>query len=79
MLCQTVRMLEDMIDDKNDDDSVNLFCSSSCVMAHKVQTVSASGMREYYRFWKYVDPAFISLFSGSFDLWFCFVLLCLFL
>uniref|UniRef100_H3D187 Zinc finger MYM-type containing 4, tandem duplicate 1 n=1 Tax=Tetraodon nigroviridis TaxID=99883 RepID=H3D187_TETNG len=45
MLCQTARMLEDMIDDRNDDDSVNLFCSSSCVMAHKVQTVSASGTR----------------------------------
>uniref|UniRef100_A0A8C2XSA9 TRASH domain-containing protein n=1 Tax=Cyclopterus lumpus TaxID=8103 RepID=A0A8C2XSA9_CYCLU len=27
------------------DDSVNLFCSSSCVMAFKVQTVSASGAR----------------------------------
>lgn len=45
MLCQTARTLEDMIDNKNDDDSVNLFCSSSCVMAHKVQTVSASGTR----------------------------------
>lgn len=44
MLCQTARMLEDMIDNKNDDDSVNLFCSSSCVMAYKVQTVSASGI-----------------------------------
>lgn len=45
MLCQAARMLEDMVDNKNDDDSVNLFCSSSCVMAYKVQTVSASGIR----------------------------------
>lgn len=45
MLCQTSRMLEDMIDTKNDDYSVSLFCSSSCVMAHMVQTVSTSGIR----------------------------------
>eukprot|EP00066_Takifugu_rubripes_P017877 XP_011607143.1 PREDICTED: zinc finger MYM-type protein 4-like [Takifugu rubripes] len=45
MLCQAARMLEDMVDNKNDDDSVNLFCSSSCVMAYKVQTVSASATR----------------------------------
>lgn len=32
-----------MVDNKNADESVNLFCSSSCVMAFKVQTVSASG------------------------------------
>ncbi|XP_068431607.1 zinc finger MYM-type protein 4-like isoform X2 [Clinocottus analis] len=44
-MCRTTRSLVDMIDNKNDDDSVNLFCSSSCVMAFKVQTVSVSGAR----------------------------------
>nr|XP_046274089.1 zinc finger MYM-type protein 4-like isoform X2 [Scatophagus argus] len=44
-MCRTSRLLADMVDSKNSDDSVNLFCSSSCVMAFKVQTVSASGAR----------------------------------
>ncbi|XP_068189550.1 zinc finger MYM-type protein 4-like isoform X2 [Antennarius striatus] len=44
-MCHTTRLLAEMIDNKNADDSVNLFCSSSCVMAYKVQTVSASGAR----------------------------------
>ncbi|XP_044027837.1 zinc finger MYM-type protein 4 isoform X2 [Siniperca chuatsi] len=44
-MCRTTRLLADTIDNKNSDDSVNLFCSSSCVMAFKVQTVSASGSR----------------------------------
>lgn len=65
MLCQTARTLEDMIDNKNDDDSVNLFCSSSCVMAHKVQTVSASGTR-YQALWR-------SFESCSFGLVFRFI------
>uniref|UniRef100_A0A8C2XRK1 TRASH domain-containing protein n=1 Tax=Cyclopterus lumpus TaxID=8103 RepID=A0A8C2XRK1_CYCLU len=44
-MCRTTRLLVKMVDNKNSDDSVNLFCSSSCVMAFKVQTVSASGAR----------------------------------
>ncbi|XP_074468770.1 zinc finger MYM-type protein 4-like isoform X2 [Sebastes fasciatus] len=44
-MCRTTRLLVEMVDNKNSDDSVNLFCSSSCVMAFKVQTVSASGAR----------------------------------
>ncbi|XP_047460232.1 zinc finger MYM-type protein 4 isoform X2 [Mugil cephalus] len=44
-MCRTTHMIADMVDSKNNDDSVNLFCSSSCVMAFKVQTVSASGAR----------------------------------
>lgn len=42
-MCRTSRYLAEMVDNKNADESVNLFCSSSCVMAFKVQTVSASG------------------------------------
>ncbi|KAM3597055.1 uncharacterized protein V6R79_025494 [Siganus canaliculatus] len=45
MMCSTVRPISEMVDSKNNDDLVNLFCSSSCVMAFKVQTVSASGAR----------------------------------
>ncbi|XP_073340521.1 zinc finger MYM-type protein 4 isoform X3 [Pagrus major] len=44
-MCRTTRLLAEMVDIKNSDESVNLFCSSSCVMAFKVQTVSASGAR----------------------------------
>uniref|UniRef100_A0AAQ5ZAC3 TRASH domain-containing protein n=1 Tax=Amphiprion ocellaris TaxID=80972 RepID=A0AAQ5ZAC3_AMPOC len=44
-MCRTTHLLAEMIDNRNSDDSVNLFCSSSCVMAFKVQTVSASGAR----------------------------------
>ncbi|XP_029298588.1 zinc finger MYM-type protein 4-like isoform X2 [Cottoperca gobio] len=44
-MCRTTRLLVEMVDNKNSDDSVNLFCSSSCVMAFKVQSVSASGAR----------------------------------
>ncbi|XP_071356047.1 zinc finger MYM-type protein 4 isoform X3 [Trachinotus anak] len=44
-MCRTTRLLAEMVDNKNSDDTVNLFCSSSCVMAFMVQTVSASGAR----------------------------------
>uniref|UniRef100_A0A7N6B6A5 HTH CENPB-type domain-containing protein n=1 Tax=Anabas testudineus TaxID=64144 RepID=A0A7N6B6A5_ANATE len=44
-MCHTTRLMAEMVDNKNSDDSVNLFCSSSCVMAFMVQTVSASGAR----------------------------------
>ncbi|XP_024151010.1 zinc finger MYM-type protein 4 isoform X1 [Oryzias melastigma] len=42
-MCRTPRLLGQMIENKNVDDSVNLFCSTSCVMAFKVQSVSSSG------------------------------------
>ncbi|XP_061597263.1 zinc finger MYM-type protein 4 isoform X3 [Cololabis saira] len=44
-MCRTPRALGQMVDHKNSDDSVNLFCSNSCVLAYKVQTVSSSGAR----------------------------------
>ncbi|XP_008329236.1 zinc finger MYM-type protein 4-like isoform X2 [Cynoglossus semilaevis] len=45
-MCRVERLISEMVDNKNnEDDSVNLFCSSSCVMAFMVQTVSASGAR----------------------------------
>lgn len=45
-MCRTSRYLAEMVDNKNADGSVNLFCSSSCVMAFKVQTVSTSGTKQ---------------------------------
>ncbi|XP_060948229.1 zinc finger MYM-type protein 4 [Limanda limanda] len=45
MMCQTSCLLAETIDNKNTDDSVSLFCSSSCLMAFKVKTVSSSGAR----------------------------------
>uniref|UniRef100_A0A1A8K1U5 TRASH domain-containing protein n=1 Tax=Nothobranchius kuhntae TaxID=321403 RepID=A0A1A8K1U5_NOTKU len=44
-MCRSVRPIPQMVDNKNSDDSVNLFCSNSCVMAFKVQSVSSSGTR----------------------------------
>ncbi|KAM4538768.1 zinc finger MYM-type protein 4-like isoform 2-T2 [Odontesthes bonariensis] len=44
-MCRTVHLVAQMVDNKNVDDTVNLFCSSSCVMAYKVQSVSSSGAR----------------------------------
>ncbi|XP_037831690.1 zinc finger MYM-type protein 4 isoform X2 [Kryptolebias marmoratus] len=44
-MCRAARLLAQMVDNRNSDDSVNLFCSSSCVMAFKVQSVSSSGTR----------------------------------
>ncbi|XP_075995646.1 zinc finger MYM-type protein 4 [Genypterus blacodes] len=44
-MCLTSRPLAHMIDNKNGDGLVTLFCSSSCVMAHKVQMVTTSGTR----------------------------------
>ncbi|KAM9824029.1 zinc finger MYM-type protein 4 [Neosynchiropus ocellatus] len=42
-MCQSPRLLNDLVNYKNNDDSVNLFCGSSCVMAYMVQSVSSSG------------------------------------
>uniref|UniRef100_UPI003AB04B55 zinc finger MYM-type protein 4 n=1 Tax=Centroberyx gerrardi TaxID=166262 RepID=UPI003AB04B55 len=42
-MCHTSRLVSDMTENKNSEDVVELFCTSSCVMAYKVQTVSASG------------------------------------
>ncbi|XP_010796037.1 zinc finger MYM-type protein 4 [Notothenia coriiceps] len=45
VMCNTTRLMGEMIHNKNSDNSVSLYCSSSCVMAFKVQSVSASGAR----------------------------------
>uniref|UniRef100_A0AAV2K548 TRASH domain-containing protein n=1 Tax=Knipowitschia caucasica TaxID=637954 RepID=A0AAV2K548_KNICA len=44
-MCRASRTLAEAVDSTNSDDSVHLFCSTSCIMAHKVQTVSTSGAR----------------------------------
>nr|XP_057903889.1 zinc finger MYM-type protein 4 [Doryrhamphus excisus]XP_057903890.1 zinc finger MYM-type protein 4 [Doryrhamphus excisus] len=42
-MCRSPRPVADMVHNKGTDDSVTLFCSSSCVMAFMVQSVSSSG------------------------------------
>ncbi|XP_029919162.1 zinc finger MYM-type protein 4 isoform X2 [Myripristis murdjan] len=42
-MCRSSRVMSEMVENKNSDDVMDLFCSSSCVMAYKVQTVSTSG------------------------------------
>ncbi|XP_061903355.1 zinc finger MYM-type protein 4 isoform X2 [Entelurus aequoreus] len=42
-MCRSPRLLADMVHNQSTDDSVSLFCSSSCVMAFMVQSVSSSG------------------------------------
>ncbi|XP_038151956.1 zinc finger MYM-type protein 4 isoform X2 [Cyprinodon tularosa] len=44
-MCRTPQMLHQMTSNKNSDESVNMFCSNSCLMAFKVQSVSSSGAR----------------------------------
>lgn len=44
-MCRSTRLISEMVENTNPDDSVNLFCSTSCIMAYKVQTVSTSGVR----------------------------------
>lgn len=44
-MCRSARTVSEMVENANPDDSVNLFCSTSCIMAYKVQTVSTSGVR----------------------------------
>ncbi|XP_028452609.1 zinc finger MYM-type protein 4-like [Perca flavescens] len=42
-MCHTAHLISDMFENKNGEDVVELFCTSSCVMASKIQAVSASG------------------------------------
>ncbi|XP_040909011.1 uncharacterized protein LOC121191726 isoform X2 [Toxotes jaculatrix] len=42
-MCRTSTLISDMVENKNSEDMVELFCTSSCVMASKIQAVSASG------------------------------------
>ncbi|XP_039978355.1 LOW QUALITY PROTEIN: uncharacterized protein LOC120786776 [Xiphias gladius] len=42
-MCHTSKLISDMVENKNSEDMLELFCTSSCVMASKIQAVSASG------------------------------------
>jgi len=42
-MCRASRSMADMLENKTGEDAVELFCSSSCVMAFKIQAMSASG------------------------------------
>nr|XP_046274081.1 uncharacterized protein LOC124074833 isoform X2 [Scatophagus argus] len=43
-MCSTPCSMSDMVENRNSEDVVELFCTSSCVMASKIQAVSASGL-----------------------------------
>ncbi|XP_049890842.1 uncharacterized protein LOC126384039 isoform X1 [Epinephelus moara] len=43
-MCQSSHLMSDMFENKNSEDIVELFCTYSCVMASKIQAVSASGI-----------------------------------
>ncbi|KAM4630943.1 zinc finger MYM-type protein 4-like isoform 2-T2 [Polymixia lowei] len=42
-MCRTSRLMSEMVDNKDSEGRVDLFCASTCVLAYKVQSVSASG------------------------------------
>lgn len=42
-MCCTSRPVSDMIENKNSENVIELFCTSSCMMASKIQAISASG------------------------------------
>ncbi|XP_070702934.1 zinc finger MYM-type protein 4-like [Pempheris klunzingeri] len=42
-ICSSSHLMSAMVESKNSEDMVELFCSNSCVMASKIQAVSASG------------------------------------
>ncbi|XP_029298586.1 LOW QUALITY PROTEIN: uncharacterized protein LOC115015426 [Cottoperca gobio] len=42
-MCRSSHLMSDMLENKNSEDLVELFCTSSCVMASKIQAVSAAG------------------------------------
>ncbi|XP_029370194.1 zinc finger MYM-type protein 4-like isoform X2 [Echeneis naucrates] len=43
-MCQTSSSISDMVEHRKSEDVVQLFCSRSCVMASKIQAVSAAGI-----------------------------------
>uniref|UniRef100_A0A671XI67 TRASH domain-containing protein n=1 Tax=Sparus aurata TaxID=8175 RepID=A0A671XI67_SPAAU len=43
-MCCTARLMTDMVENENSENEVELFCTTSCVMASKIQAVSASGL-----------------------------------
>ncbi|XP_068431806.1 uncharacterized protein [Clinocottus analis] len=42
-MCRSTRLMTAMLENRNGEGAVELFCSSSCVMASKIQAVGASG------------------------------------
>lgn len=42
-MCSSPQQMSHMVEKKNDDGVVELFCNKSCVMASKIQAINASG------------------------------------
>ncbi|XP_037548989.1 zinc finger MYM-type protein 4-like [Nematolebias whitei] len=43
-MCRSPQLMSDMVEHRNSDDIVELFCSKSCVMASKIQSICTSGV-----------------------------------
>ncbi|XP_034560363.1 uncharacterized protein LOC117827743 isoform X3 [Notolabrus celidotus] len=44
-MCQMFHQMADMVESKNDEGTLDFFCSSRCMMVHKAQPVTASGSK----------------------------------
>lgn len=42
-MCQTSHQMSDMVENINDEGSLDFFCSNRCMMVHKAQSVTVSG------------------------------------
>ncbi|KAM4538846.1 zinc finger MYM-type protein 4-like isoform 2-T2 [Odontesthes bonariensis] len=42
-MCRTAKLMSEMVERKTSENVIELFCSNSCVMASKIQAISASG------------------------------------
>ncbi|XP_060916511.1 uncharacterized protein LOC132991681 [Labrus mixtus] len=42
-MCQTSHQMSDMVENKNDEGTLDFFCSNRCMMVHKAQTLTLSG------------------------------------
>lgn len=45
-MCRAIRPTAEMVDSSNLNGVTELFCSTSCITANKVQTVSSSGNKQ---------------------------------
>uniref|UniRef100_A0A3Q3BGJ4 TRASH domain-containing protein n=1 Tax=Kryptolebias marmoratus TaxID=37003 RepID=A0A3Q3BGJ4_KRYMA len=46
-MCRSSKLTADMVENRNQEDVVELFCSNSCVMASKIQAICASGTQVF--------------------------------
>uniref|UniRef100_A0A8B9K5K1 Zinc finger MYM-type protein 4 n=1 Tax=Astyanax mexicanus TaxID=7994 RepID=A0A8B9K5K1_ASTMX len=77
-MCRGYHSMQEMVENINTEGSRELFCSTACVTAYKVQSVSSSGMYIFKECWE-AAIQFLSLYCQNvtlniFCLWFSFLL-----